>query len=57
MEYEVKIWETVVHSTRVEAKSREEAYEKAYRIITDGPSDEYDTEADGFTGDWDAYEA
>jgi hypothetical protein len=56
-EWEVIIFETVRHSTTVEAETRDEAYEKAYEIITNGQQDEYDTEAEGYTGDWDAYEA
>lgn len=55
-EYEVIIFETVRHSTTVEATSRDEAYNKAYEVITNGQETEYVTEAEGFTGDWDAYE-
>jgi len=55
-QWEVLLFETVRHSTTVEADTRDEAYEKAYEIITNGQQDEYDTEAEGFTGDWTAYE-
>ena len=55
-QYEVIIFETVRHSTTVEANSRDEAYNKAYEVITNGQTTEYETEAEGFTGDWDAYE-
>jgi hypothetical protein len=54
--WEVIIFETVRHSTTVEASTRDEAYTKAYEIIANGPDSEYDTEAEGFTGAWDAYE-
>lgn len=50
-EYEVKMYETVFHTTIVTAKDKEDAYNKAYEVIANGPSDGYDTEADGFTGD------
>jgi hypothetical protein len=49
-EYEVSIYETVIHTAVVEAANEEEAYSKAYEIIANGPDDGYDTEAEGFTG-------
>jgi len=55
-QYEVMLFETVRHCTTVEASNKEEAYNKAYEIITNGTQDEYYTEAEGFTGDWTAYE-
>ncbi len=55
-QWELIIFETVRHSTTVEAGSREEAYDKAYKVISDGFDFEYETEAEGYTGDWDAYE-
>ena len=51
-EYLVKIYETVVHSTIVEAKDEDEAYKNAYEVITNGEPSGYDTEAEGFTGDY-----
>ena len=54
-EWEVIIFETVRHSTTVVAETRDEAYALAYEIIANGPDSEYETEAEGFTGDWDAY--
>jgi hypothetical protein len=54
MEYEVNIWELVVHTTTVEATSKEEAYDKAYEAIANGQNDEYETESEGFTGKWEA---
>ena len=57
MEYEVKIWELVCHSTTVEASNKDEAYEKAWEIIANGPDAGYETESVGFTGEWDAYKA
>jgi hypothetical protein len=55
-QYEVIIFEVVRHSTTVEASNRDEAYSKAYEVITNGTQDQYETEAEGFTGDWNAYE-
>jgi len=52
-EYEVKIYETVVHTTTVEANDEYEAYTKAYETIMNGPDNGYDTEAEGFTGMYD----
>ena len=51
-EYEVKLYETVIHTTVVEAENEDEAYAKAYEVIANGPQDGYDTEAEGFTGDY-----
>lgn len=56
-EWEVIIYETVRHSATVEADNRDEAYAKAYEIITKGQPTDYETEAEGFTGNWDAYES
>lgn len=53
-EWEVRIDERVVHTTTVEAETIDEAYEKAREKIMN--TDDYDTEAVGFTGNWDAYE-
>lgn len=50
-EYEVKIYETVSHTTIVSAENEEEAYTKAYEVIGNGQDNEYTTEAEGFTGD------
>jgi hypothetical protein len=55
-QWEVIIFETVRHSTTVEASTRDEAYEQAYKVISNGYNDTYETEAEGYTGDWDAYE-
>jgi hypothetical protein len=49
-EYEVSIYETVIHTTVVEAASEDKALELAYEKIANGPDTEYDTEAEGFTG-------
>lgn len=54
--WEVRIYETVFHTATVEADTKEEAYNKGYEIIANGPSNEYDTEAQGFTGDWEVWE-
>ena len=52
----VSINEEVIHSVDVIADTREEAYEKAYRIISDGNDSEYSTESEGYTGAWSAEE-
>lgn len=54
MAYDVVIYETVMHRVTVDARDRNHAYEVAYEIITNGPASEYETESDGFTGDWSA---
>jgi hypothetical protein len=51
-EYEVRLYETVIHTTIVEADTEEDALAKAYDKIGNGPDSEYDTEAEGFTGDY-----
>lgn len=55
-EYEVSIAEVVWHTTTVTAESRDEAYDKAWEIIANASGEEYDTEAEGFTGDYKIYE-
>jgi hypothetical protein len=50
--YEVTIYETVYHTVEVEANNRDEAYEKGWQIIANGADGTYETEADGFTGDY-----
>lgn len=55
-EYEVKLYETVIHRTFVNADSEDDAYDKAYEVIANGQQDQYTTEADSFTGDWSAEE-
>jgi hypothetical protein len=50
--FAVKIYETVIHMVDVEAADSSDAYNKAYEIVTNGQQDEYDTEAEGFTGDY-----
>lgn len=55
-QYEVIIYENVRHVTTVEAPSKEEAYNKAWEVIANGEETQYYTEAEGFTGDWVAYE-
>lgn len=49
-EYEVKIYETVVHTTVVEAESEDEALDRAYSKISNKPATEYETDSEGFTG-------
>lgn len=55
-EWEVSIFEVVRHTAIVEADNRDTAYAKAYEIITKGKSSDYETEAEGFTGKWTAFE-
>jgi hypothetical protein len=54
--WEVAINEEVIHFVEVEADTKEEAYNKAYRIISEGTDSEYRTEAEGYTGAWNAEE-
>jgi hypothetical protein len=51
-EYDVTLFEVVKHTARVSPADKSSAYEKAYEVIANGPNDGYDTEAEGFTGDW-----
>jgi hypothetical protein len=56
-EYEVRVWETMYHTVRVEAADKEAALITAYELLMDGmtPEEEkerdYTFESDGFTGD------
>jgi hypothetical protein len=50
--YEVRIYENIYHTVEVEADSRDEAYDKAREIISNGNDGDYETEAEGFTGDY-----
>lgn len=49
-EYDVSIYEVIVHTARVTADDEDGAYSAAYNIITGEVDGEYDTESDGFTG-------
>jgi len=49
-EYTVSIYEKVAHIVDVEAGSEDEAYDKAYEVISLGKP--YDIEAGEFTGEW-----
>lgn len=61
-EYVVKIDERFTHTLILEAASKDEAIEAAYKLLTDGmtPEDEkacsYQLESDGYTGQHDAWE-
>ncbi len=56
-EYQVKLYERIVHMLVVEAHTEDEAAEKAYKLITDGMSKDvekdvdYQLDSDGLTGD------
>jgi hypothetical protein len=56
MKYQVKIYEIVSHTVEVEADSSDSAYEVAYDTIGSGNKELYDTEAQGYTGEYDVYE-
>ena len=45
--YEVIITETLQHTVQVEASSLQEAKEKGYEIVMNGPDTGYDTESLG----------
>jgi hypothetical protein len=49
--YEVIITETLNHTVEVEAGSLQEAKEKAYEIVMNGPETDYDTESLGTDSD------
>lgn len=51
-EYNAKVYELVSHSLVVEANDEEDAWEKAHAILSEGNKDNYDTEYEGFTGDY-----
>jgi hypothetical protein len=55
-EWEVAIYETVKHTITVGAENSDEAYDKAHKVISSGYKLGYETEAEGFTGDWSAEE-
>jgi hypothetical protein len=55
-EFEVTIWENISHTVIVECESQDDAYEKAYEIITGVVLGDYDTDSDGFTGQWEIEE-
>ena len=50
--FEVRIYETVYHDVEVEAVDKDEAYEKAHKIVTGEVKGDYETESDGFTGNY-----
>ena len=52
--WQVEMDERVVHTAYVEAETMYEAYEKARDKIMN--TDDYETKAVGFTGNWEAYE-
>jgi hypothetical protein len=54
-DYTVSIYEKVAHIVDVQADSEDEAYDKAYEVISLGKP--YDIEAVEFTGEWRAEEA
>jgi hypothetical protein len=61
-EFEVRIWETMYHTLRVEAEDKETALITGIELLMDGltPEEEkerdYTFESDGFTGDSDVNE-
>ena len=50
--YEVTIFELVSHTTQVEADNEDDAYDNAHKIITGEIKGEYETEPEGFTGNY-----
>ena len=47
MKYTVQVNELIIHQVQVEADTREEAIEKGWKIVLEGPDTEYDTQSDG----------
>lgn len=50
--YTVRIYETVFHTVSVEANNEDDAYDKAHNIVTGEVKGEYETDSDGFTGNY-----
>ena len=50
--YEVRIYETIYHDVDVEAENKDDAYDIAHKIITGETKGDYETESDGFTGNY-----
>lgn len=51
-EYTVRIYETVFHTVMVEADNEDDAYDKAHKVVTGEVKGEYETDSDGFTGNY-----
>jgi hypothetical protein len=49
--YQVRVLETLEHTVEVEASTWEEAKNKAYEIVMNGPDTGYDTESLGTQSD------
>jgi hypothetical protein len=52
MDYDVVIYELISHKARVTADNEDDAYDAAHQIITGEVEGEYDTEPEGFTGQY-----
>jgi hypothetical protein len=50
--YTVIIYETIYHTVEVEAENEDDAYDAAHKIVTGEVRAEYETESDGFTGNY-----
>ena len=50
--FEVRIYETVYHDVEVEAIDEDAAYDHAHKIVTGEVKGEYETESNGFTGNY-----
>lgn len=54
--YEVRIYETLMHTITVQASSREDAYDQAYDICMNGPDNQYESESCGTSDEHDIME-
>jgi hypothetical protein len=50
--YAVTIYELIYHTVEVSATDEDEAYDAAHRIVTGEIKGEYETESEGFTGNY-----
>jgi len=50
--FEVRLYELIYHTVQVEADSVDDACDKASRVVTGEVKGKYETDSNGFTGDY-----
>ena len=50
--YEVQLDERVKHAVEVDADTEQDALDKAYQIIMNGPESEYSTDSEGISASY-----
>jgi hypothetical protein len=55
-EYTITVYETFTHTTTVEAEDSDSAVAAAYEYLSTGNKENVDTEAIGFTGEYEVEE-